>query len=338
MRLRSVQPAGKPYRILIGMDTSADDEMLAPLRRRILYAWAASFLLAFLGGILLARRGLAPVAALSAGLRSIRPTHLDARLSTAELPRELLALGAEVNTMLARLEDAFGRLTQYSADIAHELRTPLNALHGTLEVALDRERNADDYRQTLNAAHEECTLLIRLSDDMLFLAQAENPRTHLRRETIHLHPFLETIKDLYAPSASETGITLATAVPPSLTVFADRILLQRVVVNLTANALAHTPPGGTITLFAEGTPGSILVGVRNSGNTIPVDERRAIFGRFHRGDRARTPQGGRVGLGLAIVKGIAELHGGTADAAESESGETVVRITLPHLAKVTASE
>jgi two-component system heavy metal sensor histidine kinase CusS len=328
-RLRAYAGADDPYTIHVAMDTSHDDELLADYRRQLAYVLGASLLAAAAGGYRIARRGVRPIADVTATARRIGPAHLGERIDPAGLPAEVRDLAGTFNRMLDRLGDAFARLGRFSADIAHELRTPVNNLRNEAEVALGRPRTAGEYRDVLGSCLEECDRLARLIDGLLFLARAEDPKTELAAAPVDAAAELRAVREVYDPAAAEAGVRLEVEAAPGLVVRADRELLQRAVGNLVANALAHTPPGGAVTLFAAGGGGGVRVGVRDTGSGIPADHLPYVFDRFYRADAARSPGGGRVGLGLAIVKGIAELHGGTATAASPPGRGTTVTIHFP---------
>lgn len=151
--------------------------------------------------------------------------------------------------MLDRLEESFERISRFSADIAHDLRTPVNNIRGEAEVALARARSADEYRDVIESSLEEAVRLSDLIGDLLFLARAESPLTHLRRERVDVGELLGGVREYYETSAADGGVSLTTAVAgESVTAELDRTLLQRAVGNLVSNALAHTPPGGAVVL------------------------------------------------------------------------------------------
>src|SRR5229473_22339 len=120
--------------------------------------------------------------------------------------------------MLDRLEQAFSRLSQFSADIAHELRTPINNLRGESEVALSKPRSTEEYRDVLSSCLEECARLSRLIDSLLFLARAENPETQIKRERVDIARELATLREFYDAGATEAGITLKLEAPQGVTV------------------------------------------------------------------------------------------------------------------------
>jgi two-component system heavy metal sensor histidine kinase CusS len=265
----------------------------------------------------------------TATARRIGPAHLGERIATAGLPAEVKALADTFNPMLARLEDAFARLDRFTADIAHELRTPVNALRVGAEVALQRPRTPDEYRDVLGSCLEECGRLSRLIDSLLFLARAADPKTGLTKAPVDVAAELSAIRELFEPAAQEAGVRLVVEAGAGLTVPADRTLLHQAVGNLVSNAVAHTPAGGSVTLFASAAASAVRVGVRDTGPGIPEDHLPYIFDRFYRADAARTGTG-RVGLGLAIVKCIAEWHGGVVVADNTRGEGAVVTMTLPN--------
>src|SRR5207244_4357978 len=199
-------------------------------------------------GYQIARSGLRPLAEISATTRRIRSSTLHERIAAARLPTELFVLAGTFNDMLDRLEKSFTRLAQFSADIAHELRTPINNLRGEAEVALNQPRSPDEYRNVLASCLEECGRLSRLIDNLLFLARAENPETQINRERIDVGRELLAVRDFYDAVAGEAGVALAVDSPDVLTADLDRALFQRAIGNLMANAVAHTPAGGSVSL------------------------------------------------------------------------------------------
>jgi two-component system heavy metal sensor histidine kinase CusS len=322
-------PGGVPCVIQVALDRRQETELLAGYRRNLWAVLGLALPACALGGYHIARRGIHPLQEVIAVTRRVRSTTLDQRVPAAGLPPELLALADTFNEMLDRLEESFGRLAQFSTDIAHELRTPVNNLRGEVEVALGKARDPQEYRDVLGSCLEECARLARTIDSLLFLARAENPRTQVAREPVEVARELEAVREFYEAAAAEVGVALRVAAPPLLSVEVNRPLLQRAVANLVENALAHTPPGGEVTLTAARDRRGVRVGVRDTGCGIPAVHLDHVFDRFYRVDRARTSRGGGVGLGLAIAKGIVELHGGTVEIDSAVGSGTRVALLFP---------
>jgi two-component system heavy metal sensor histidine kinase CusS len=273
--------------------------------------------------------GIQPIEAVTKAASRIRSTTLHERLTTDGLPTELRVLASTFNEMLERLEESFTRLSQFSADIAHELRTPVNNLRGEVEVALTRPRSVEEYREVFGSCLEEFGRLSQLIESLLFLARAENAQTSMPRESIDVRGELTKVHEFYEAAAAEAGITFSMAAPEQVTACLNRTLFQRAVGNLVANALAHTPSGGTVNLLAAREGDTIRVEVSDSGQGIPPEDLARVFDRFYRVDRSRSSTSGGFGLGLAIVKGIALLHGGTAEISSQVGRGTRVVLVFP---------
>ena len=315
--------------VQVAMDRSQEDELLADYRRNLLLVLGVALAVCAVAGYHIARRGIRPIHEIAETARRIRPTNLGERIAVGGLPTELLALAETFNDMLDRLEQSFARLSRFSADIAHELRTPINNLRGEVEVALGRPRSADEYRDVLGSNLEECGRLARMIDSLLFLARAENPQTQIIRERFDVGRELGTVCEFYEAAASEAGVGLNVVVGGHVPADMNRALFQRAVGNLVANAIAHTSPGGAVTLTATGDETMTKVEVSDTGFGIPASHLPHVFDRFYRADPSRSTAFGGVGLGLAIVRSIAELHGGVVEITSEVGQGTRAVMILP---------
>ncbi|HYM10243.1 MAG TPA: heavy metal sensor histidine kinase [Bryobacterales bacterium] len=325
-RVGARSPTPETYWIQAALDRTYEENLLAGYRRRLWLVLGIGLLACAAAGYFIARHGIRPVQEIAATMRRTRSTTLNERIGRAGLPSELSALAGTFNEMLDGLEDAFARLSRFSADIAHELRTPINNLRGEIEVALAKARTPEEYREILGSSLEECVRLSRLIDRLLFLARAESPETQIRRERLDVGRELSAVREFYEAAAAEAGVSLDLDAPPGIAADLDRPLFQRAVGNLLENALAHTPRGGAIHLAAARDNGSLRIEVSDTGCGIPPEHLPRVFDRFHRVDGARSKDSGGVGLGLAIVKSITTLHGGGA-AISSDPGHGA-RVTL----------
>jgi two-component system heavy metal sensor histidine kinase CusS len=328
-RLRTWRDAATGTVVEVAMNRAYDDEFLEEFREQLLYVLGGSLIASLVGGHWIARRGVRPIADVTATARRIRPTHLDERIATTGLPSEIQDLADTFNRMLDRLEDSFNRLSRFSADIAHELRTPVNILRGEIEVALGRPRSPEEYGEVLSSCLEECGRLTRIIDSLLFLARAEDPKTELAAAPVPAGEVLRNVAEFYEPAATEAGLRIAVETAGDPVILGDRNLLQQAVGNLVGNAVAHTPAGGTVTVFARSESGNVVLGVRDTGPGIAPQHLPHIFERLYRVDAARASGRGSVGLGLAIVKGIAELHRGTVEAFSPPGAGLTVQLAIP---------
>jgi len=292
--------------------------------------WTVVGLAALLTGLLgwvAARRGLAPLRAICRDAAAITADRLDRRLATEAIPEELAAVAHTLNAMLARLEDSFRRLSDFSSDLAHELRTPVSNLLTQTQVTLGRARSVADYQDVLASNVEELERLSRTIADMLFLAKADHQQLIPHRETVDLAAAVASLFEFYEALAEEKGLRLAAT--GQATVSGDRLMLRRALGNLLSNAVRHTPAGGAITvsLAAAGAEG-IRVVVDNTGPDIPPEHLPRLFDRFYRADASRRHGGEGAGLGLAITRSIVVAHGGSV-AVASAQGHTRFTLTLP---------
>src|SRR5208283_3338810 len=338
-------PATQTDTIQIAIDISQKEALLARYR-----FWFWAILLATLAifplvGYQIARRGIRPVEEMATTARHISSTNLRERILPEGYPSELASLAGTFNEMLDRLEESFERISRFSADIAHDLRTPVNNIRGEAEVALARARGADEYRNVIESCLEEAVRLSDLIGDLLFLARAESPLTHLRRERVDVGELLSGVREYYEASAADGGVSLTTIVGNHPVIAElDRTLLQRAVGNLVSNALAHTPPGGTVVLGAgvdslkkdssstnvsDTDSSTIRIEVSDTGVGIPAEALPRVFDRFFRVDSSRSQGSGGTGLGLAIVQSIALLHGGNVAISSQPGHGTSVTLHMP---------
>lgn len=321
--------------ILIAIDVSQEEALLSRYR-----FWFWAILLATAGlfpvvGFRIARRGILPVEEIAATARRITSTNLRERIQAEGYPSELASLAGTFNEMLDRLEESFERISRFSADIAHDLRTPVNNIRGEAEVALARARSVEEYRDVLESSLEEAIRLSELIGDLLFLSRAESPLTLLRRQRLDVGELLEAVREYYEATAFDGGVSLV-AVPGAAPVTAglDRSLMVRAVSNLVANAIAHTPSGGSVILAASAGDQEIRICVSDTGIGIPPEALPRVFDRFFRVDPSRSRTSGGTGLGLAIVQGIMNLHGGRAEITSQVGRGTHVTLRIPSAAAI----
>ncbi len=321
--------------IQVAIDVSQKEDLLARYRFWFWTILSATFVIFPLIGYQIARHGIRPVEEMAITARRISSTNLRERILPEGYPFELASLAGTFNQMLDRLEESFERISRFSADIAHDLRTPVNNIRGEAEVALARARTADEYRDVIESCLEEAVRLSDLIGDLLFLARAESPLTHLRRERVDVGELLSAVREYYEASAADSGVSLTTMVAAEPVVAElDRTLLQRAVGNLVSNALAHTPRGGAVVLGTNpdhwnGGVSAIRIEVSDTGIGIPAEALPRVFDRFFRVDCSRSQASGGTGLGLAIVQSIALLHGGKVEITSQPGQGTRVTMHMP---------
>jgi two-component system, OmpR family, heavy metal sensor histidine kinase CusS len=321
--------AAAPKFIQVAMDRDHDELLLAHYRERVWLVFGLSLIGCSAAGYFIARSGVRPIERIGQTATRIRSTTLDERIETEGLPAELGVLADTFNDMLDRLEASFRHISQFSDDVAHELRTPLNNLRGEIEVALARARSGEAYRDTLGSCLEECTRLSRVIETLLLLARFDTTTELVEREVIDVTRELATVEAFYGAAATDAGIVMRVSADQGLSARVNRTLFQQAVGNLVSNAIAHTPPGGTITIGAGSAAGDLIVMVSDTGCGIAAEHLPRVFERFYRVDPTRSGSTQHVGLGLAVVKSIATRHGGRVEIASDLGNGTHVTLALP---------
>ncbi len=298
----------------------------------IAVAIPATLLLAVAGGLFLAGRALGPIDNITRAAGHISAENLGRRLNFNGFDDEVGRLAATFDGMLDRLEAAFQRQRQFTADASHELRTPLAMLRSQIDVALQRRRRVAEHEQILASLREDTERLSQLVSELLTLARADAGEDVLGREPVDLHDLAEQVVGAMQPLAESRTVRLQLARGTSMAavvVVGDQTRLTQLLVNLVDNGLKYTPANGTVVVSVLGDGDAGILRVTDTGVGIAAEHLPHVFERFYRADPARSRAEGGAGLGLAICQWIAHAHGGTIQV-ESEAGRgTTVSVVLP---------
>ena len=317
---------------VLQLATSLDgaDDLLARLRLLLLFGLGSALAAGIILGVPLTRAALRPLDRLVATTEQIAADDLAARSWLPHGKDEIGRLAAAFDRMLARLQASFQAQRQFVADAAHELRTPLTAMSGLIELLLLGADNEDRQarRRTLVTVDRDLSRLTRLVNDLLALSRHDLAVPH-DRKLIDLAALTADIHALTAELATDRTVTIERP-PVPVPVMGDPDQLRQVLLNLAENARRYTPAGGSITFRVRRIREAAEMAVSDTGPGIPPEDLPRIFGRFYRGDRARTRDGGGSGLGLAIARAIAEAHGGTltAESCPGEGATFILRLPL----------
>jgi signal transduction histidine kinase len=275
------------------------------------------WLAAALTGRWLCQRMLAPISHMADSARSISASEPASRLAVARSGDELEELGRSFNGLLDRLQEAFERQRRFTGEASHQLRTPVAVLLGQVEVALRRDRPAEEYRRVLGVVAEQAGRLQRIVEMLLFLARADAEAALPGLAPLEVRPWLEEHLRTWRDHPRAAAIHLA-AGDGSVCALAHAPLLGQVVDILLDNACKYSPPGSPITVSLAGSDGHILLSVEDAGRGIDPDDLPRVFEPFFRSPRLAGAEGG-VGLGLAIARRVTAAMGGTVEA-QSEPG------------------
>lgn len=279
------------------------------------------------GGWWLVSRSLKPISSISATAVKIAAGDLSQRINVAEAESELGQLVAVLNSTFARLETAFAQQKQFASDAAHELRTPVTVILTQTQTALNRERDAASYKQTVEACQRAAQRMRKLIESLLALARFDAGQEVLKRLRFNLARTVSECAEHVQPLADERGVKIAVEVEP-LEITGDPERLAQVITNLLTNAIQYNHPDGQVRVNLESQNGLAVLRVVDTGQGITAEDLPRVFGRFYRGDSSRTGAG-NAGLGLAIAKAIIEAHGGTLEVASMENVGTTFTVRLP---------
>jgi heavy metal sensor kinase len=252
---------------------------------------------------------------------------LSQRINIAEAESELGQLAAVLNSTFARLETAFAQQKQFASDAAHELRTPVSVMLTQTQTALNRERDAGSYKQTVEACQRAAQRMRKLIESLLALARFDAGQEVLKQLRFDLAKVIDGCVEMVQPLADEHGVKIIVAARP-LEITGDSERLAQVVTNLLTNAIQYNQPGGEVRVRLESQNGLAVLTVVDTGRGIAAEDLTRVFGRFYRADQSRTGAG-NAGLGLAIAKAIVEAHGGTIEVASKENAGTTFTVRLP---------
>jgi two-component system, OmpR family, sensor kinase len=284
-------------------------------------------LLALLGGVVLGRRAMRPIADLTTVARDIERTRDPGKSiplpqaddEVAELARTLQAMLDGLETAREETEGALERQRQFVADASHELRTPLTSILANLELLADVLHG--ERGEAAQSALRSSQRMRRLVGDLLLLARADANRQQPREPTDISRVLVEVASEL-GPVADGHHLTVDA---DDAVVDGARDELYRMTLNLMENAIRHTPDGTHIRARVTADNGEVVLTVEDDGPGVVPELRARIFERFVRGTGDR---GSSSGLGLSIVRVVADSHGGSVVLEDANPGARFV-VRLP---------
>lgn len=296
--------------MVVGRGVLPEQARLRSLAWQLTALGGGVWMIAFLVGGWITGRALKPIQQITKTASRISAGSLDQRIDTAGTDTELGQMATVLNQTFGRLQDSFEKQAQFSADAAHELRTPVSVVLSETQFALSREREAGDYRQSLEACQRAARRMHQLTESLLELSRLDAGVESLQVLPLDLANVVQENMQLLFPIAEARGITLDGNLDPA-PCLGDAGKLSQVLANLMSNALQHSPDGSTLHLSSGVTDGLAFASVRDEGKGIAQEHLARLFDRFYRADTSRHRATGGAGLGLAICKAIMDAHHGT---------------------------
>jgi heavy metal sensor kinase len=342
-RIQTLGTARRPVRVLsaalplgvvqIGIPTDEFQEMLTAFTWTALLASPILMVLASAGGYWMSRRALAPVEEIARTASDIEAQNLSERLPLRGTGDELDQLSATLNAMLARLEDSFRHITQFTADASHELRTPVAIIRTTAEVIRRRPRSEREYAEALDRILAESERTSKLIEDLMLLARADADTEEMAFEPISLAELVQTVCADTGVLAETAGLSLRTNGLNPCIVSGEHSSLRRLLLILLDNAIKYSRPGGEIyvglTLCQRHDRQTAMVEVKDNGIGITSEDLPHVFERFYRASKDRSRKVDGVGLGLAIAQSIAHRHGGEIQIKSTVGTGSTARLFVP---------
>ena len=328
---------GETFVIAVGLFTELLDRTLSRLVALLASVWITGIVLTGLLGSMLAARALAPVHRIMQRAAMIATGQFATRLDQPAVDDEIGRMTRLLNQMLDRLHAAIQANQRFAADASHELRAPLTAMLGEIDVTLKRDRQPQEYRDTLATIREHIEEMSGLTESLMVLVRAQEGHRGSLVE-ISVTKALKEAAHRIAATTATRAITIRIDALPDLVAYADERLLARVFDNVLRNAVQHNIDPGLITITGEAGPrpadsdwaaGFVNVSIRDTGAGIADGDRERVFERFYRTDRSRLRRTGGAGLGLAICREVMTLLNGSIRIADSSPQGTTIEIQLP---------
>jgi len=329
---RLVTVAGQSYLIQSAYEMDDFQEALDRFKLLLFISIPSLLLCAAAGGYWISTRALAPVDQITRTARTIGARNLSSRLAVPNSGDELQRLSETLNGMLQRLEAAFQKITQFTADASHELRTPVAVMRTRAELALRKARSEEEYRDVISEILAELERTSALIEQLMFLARADSGAgaetlqfratnvAEVLREACHQGSALAEAKQI----AFQEQIS-----SESMWIEGDASTLRRLFLILIDNAVKYTPAKGEVEVSLQRNDGYAVAQVRDTGIGIAEVDLPNVFERFYRADKARTRETGGVGLGLSIGRWIAEVHAGSIEVQSAPGRGSIFQIRLP---------
>jgi len=327
---RLLAVASDDGRIVI-VGASLEDRREALGRLAVLLGVGGPVTLALTAGVgwLVAGAALRPVERMRLEAAAISTDDPVRRLALPKTGDELARLGGTLNELLERLGSALERERRFVGDASHELRTPLANLKAEIELALRRSRSEKELVAALRSAGEETERLVRLAEDLLVLARSDRGELPIRREPVDVADLIGNEVSAFSPRASEEGVRIESNVPQGAVASLDPARFRQALGNLLDNAVRHSPPDATVTVWARVDDGALTLEVSDAGRGFPEDFLPRAFEPFTGAETATSRAAAGSGLGLAIVRAVAEAHGGTVEVLNRPDGGASAILTIP---------
>ncbi len=283
---------------------------------------------AIIGGNFLIYKSFTPIEKILEELKNISATDLSARLKSSNNQDELNDLITEINNLLGRLESSFERISQFSSDASHELKTPLTIIKGEIEIALRKDRNIEEYKQSLRTSLDEVIVIEKTINDLLFLAKNEKDLILENMEILYFDEIIDESINEVKNFAKLNNIKIKFDLIETSEFHGYSNLLKIAIKNILKNAIQFSHNNSEIIVKSYKEEGFFNISIQDFGIGIPLNEQEKIFEKFYRTDKSRSKNSGGTGLGMSIVKKIIHIHKGYIKVESIENIGTTIFISF----------
>jgi signal transduction histidine kinase len=321
-------PAGTAY---VAIPTTGIESAMENILHIFLWLCPIMIVMALGGGIYLSSKPLAKVTEIIDAANHITADQLSERIPEHSSMDEIGRLISTFNSMIARLDNSFQQMKQFSADASHELRTPLAVMRAQLESALDNKVSEAEMKQIAANCLDEAMHMSTLVDNLLLLAKADANQEVIQKHEVRLGDLVGDIFDETVLLASQRQIEVHLGKNEDVRIAGDHRRLRQMFLNLIDNAIKYNYEHGSISLNLEKQKETAVFTIADTGIGIHESELGKIFDRFYRVDRARSKSLGGAGLGLSLVKWTVDAHGGEVNVQSVLNKGTTFTLIFPAL-------
>lgn len=324
---RLVMPGPGVTRIVVGYEETAHQKATWAFLSRLSLIGVGILAVGCLGGFWITGRAVAPINHVSQTLQQVTGTNISKRIDPQQVDQEFAHLVQMLNEMLDRLETTIEQQRTFVSNASHELRTPISILGMHSELALSRQRTAEEYRSTLDICLRTSQRLTALTENLLTIARADAGQLAHKVARVDLSQLARESVEFLQPLANQRNIQLDHS-GEEAHVSGDGLLLRQLIDNLLTNAITYNHDGGNVFIQVSANDAEVNLEVTDHGPGIEKEHLPFIFDRFYRVSESRASDTGGTGLGLAICQSISNLHDGQLTV-HSDASETTFQLTLP---------
>jgi signal transduction histidine kinase len=322
----------KDYLILAQAEDTYGEQKLERIKEAMTIGLVSSILLTIIFGFVFAGQSLKPISRINQEVSKITARDLTKKLSTGNNKDEIAQLARNFNEMLSRIEKSFELQKSFVSNASHELRTPLAAIKSEIQVALEKDRTPEQYKEILKSLNIDNQRLIQLINGLLQLAKSEKGDKSLQMTPIRIDEVLFEVQDELQHQHQNYRISIDFEEIPdddeSVTINGNKSLLRTLFNNLIDNACKYSENNMAV-INIRFNKSNCIINVADTGIGISKDDHEKIFEPFFRTKNASNYKG--HGIGLSICKRIVDIHGGRI-ILKSEIGEgSNFNVILPHL-------